>query len=43
MQRALFARLLLQDSQLVLLDEPFTAIDAKTMTDLVAVIDGWHK
>jgi zinc/manganese transport system ATP-binding protein len=43
MQRALFARLLLQDSQLVLLDEPFTAIDASTMTDLVAVIDGWHK
>ena len=31
MQRALFARLLLQDAKLVLLDEPFTAIDAKTM------------
>ena len=28
-QRALFARLLLQNAQLVLLDEPFTAIDAK--------------
>ena len=27
MQRVLFARLLLQDAQLVLLDEPFTAID----------------
>lgn len=43
MQRALFARLLLQDSQLVLLDEPFTAIDSTTMADLVAVIDGWHR
>src|SRR5687767_13281067 len=30
MQRALFARLLLQDASVVLLDEPFTAIDAKT-------------
>jgi|TARA_B110000908_G_C10128325_1_gene390959 zinc/manganese transport system ATP-binding protein len=43
MQRALFARLLLQDSRLVLLDEPFTAIDARTMTDLICVINGWHK
>lgn len=42
MQRALFARLLLQDAQLVLLDEPFTAIDAKTMADLLAVIRRWH-
>ena len=42
MQRALFARLLLQDAQLVLLDEPFTAIDAKTMADLVGVIEQWH-
>ncbi len=42
MQRALFARLLLQDARLVLLDEPFTAIDARTMTDLLAVIANWH-
>ncbi|MEO0386255.1 MAG: zinc ABC transporter ATP-binding protein AztA [Pseudomonadota bacterium] len=42
MQRALFARLLLQDAQLVLLDEPFTAIDAKTMADLIGVIGRWH-
>ncbi len=42
MQRALFARLLLQDAKLVLLDEPFTAIDAKTMADLVEVIKAWH-
>ena len=29
MQRALFARLLLQDVPVILLDEPFTAINAK--------------
>ncbi len=42
MQRALFARLLLQDAQLVLLDEPFTAIDARTMADLLGVVRRWH-
>jgi zinc/manganese transport system ATP-binding protein len=42
MQRALFARLLLQDARLVLLDEPFTAIDARTMADLIDVIRNWH-
>ena len=42
MQRALFARLLLQDARLVLLDEPFTAVDARTMSDLVGVIRRWH-
>ena len=41
-QRALFARLLLQDARLVLLDEPFTAIDARTMTDLIGVVRRWH-
>ena len=42
MQRALFARLLLQDASLVLLDEPFTAIDARTMADLIGVVRRWH-
>ena len=42
MQRVLFARLLLQDASLVLLDEPFTAIDARTMADLISVIRRWH-
>lgn len=41
-QRALFARLLLQDSQLVLLDEPFNAIDAGTTDDLIDVVKRWH-
>ncbi|MBS0221472.1 MAG: metal ABC transporter ATP-binding protein [Proteobacteria bacterium] len=41
-QRVLFARLLLQDADLVLLDEPFAAIDAKTVGDLMEVIRRWH-
>ena len=41
-QRVLFARLLLQDAKLVLLDEPFTAIDVKTMADLLGVVRRWH-
>ena len=42
MQRALFARLLLQDAAVILLDEPFTAIDAKTTADLLEVVRRWH-
>ena len=42
MQRALFARLLLQDAPLMLLDEPFTAIDEATAKDLMAMVLRWH-
>jgi zinc/manganese transport system ATP-binding protein len=42
MQRVLFARLLLQDAKLVLLDEPFTAIDARTTADLLGIVQRWH-
>ena len=42
MQRALFARLLLQDADLILLDEPFTAIDARTTADLLELVQRWH-
>ena len=42
MQRVLFARVLLQDAQLVLLDEPFNAVDARTMADLLDIIGRWH-
>ncbi len=42
MQRMLFARVLLQDARLIVLDEPFNAIDAKTSADLLALIQRWH-
>jgi zinc/manganese transport system ATP-binding protein len=41
-QRVLFARLLLQDADLVLLDEPFAAIDSKTVADLMDVVRRWR-
>ena len=41
-QRVLFARLLLQDAQLILLDEPFNGIDARTCADLLRVVQRWH-
>lgn len=41
-QRALFARLLLQDAQLILLDEPFASIDSRTAHDLLALVRQWH-
>jgi zinc/manganese transport system ATP-binding protein len=43
LQRALFARVLVQDANLILLDEPFNAIDAKTAGDLVVLITRWHE
>jgi len=42
LQRALFARLILQDADLILLDEPLAAIDTKTSADLLAMIETWH-
>jgi len=42
MQRVLFARVLLQDSRLIVLDEPFNAIDAKTSADLLDLVRRWH-
>ncbi|ARP78868.1 MULTISPECIES: zinc ABC transporter ATP-binding protein AztA [Bordetella] len=42
MQRALFARLLLQDAPLLLLDEPFSAIDAATTDVLLDLLREQH-
>jgi zinc/manganese transport system ATP-binding protein len=42
MQRTLFARVLLQDARLIVLDEPFNAIDAKTSADLLGLVRQWH-
>jgi zinc/manganese transport system ATP-binding protein len=41
-QRVLFARTIVQDARLILLDEPFTAIDAATTDDLMPVVEDWH-
>jgi zinc/manganese transport system ATP-binding protein len=41
-QRMLFARLLLQDARIIVLDEPFTAVDAKTAADLFDLVRRWH-
>ena len=42
LQRALFARLMLQDAGVMLLDEPFSAIDQRTTADLLALLRGWQ-
>jgi zinc/manganese transport system ATP-binding protein len=41
-QRVLFARTIVQDASLILLDEPFTNVDAATTTILLSVIADWH-
>jgi len=43
LQRSLFARVLLQDQPIILLDEPFNAIDRQTLVDLTEVIHQWHR
>ena len=42
LQRALFARVIVQDAAIILLDEPFTAIDSATMADLLQLIAAWQ-
>jgi len=42
-QRCLFARILVQDKPVILLDEPFNAIDSKTLVDLTALIKTWNR
>jgi zinc/manganese transport system ATP-binding protein len=43
LQRALFARLVLQDAAVILLDEPFAAIDAQTVPVLLDQVTRWHQ
>lgn len=43
LQRALFARLILQDAPVVLLDEPFAAVDNRTSSDLLALLHRWQQ
>jgi zinc/manganese transport system ATP-binding protein len=42
LQRVLFARLMVQDADLILLDEPFNAMDSRTTDALLALIHRWH-
>ncbi|WP_445657818.1 metal ABC transporter ATP-binding protein [Achromobacter sp. NCFB-sbj8-Ac1-l] len=42
MQRTLFARMLVQDAPVLLLDEPFAAVDSHTADDLMALLCGLH-
>jgi len=41
-QRALFARVLVQDAKVILLDEPFNALDSGTVNDLVTLLGRWQ-
>jgi zinc/manganese transport system ATP-binding protein len=43
LQRVLFARLLMQDASIILLDEPFNALDTRTADDLLQVVLNWHR
>ncbi|MAK55854.1 MAG: ABC transporter [Pusillimonas sp.] len=42
LQRALFARLMLHDASVLILDEPFAAVDRHTTDDLLKLLLGWH-
>jgi zinc/manganese transport system ATP-binding protein len=41
-RRALFARVIVQDAAIVLLDEPFAGVDAVTSDDLLRLMRCWH-
>lgn len=42
LQRLMFARLIVQQRPVLLLDEPFNAVDDRTARDLLALIREWH-
>lgn len=42
-QKLLFARLYLQDPQILLLDEPFASLDGETTARLIGILLDWHK
>jgi zinc/manganese transport system ATP-binding protein len=43
LQRALFARVILTDAPVILLDEPFSAMDGRTTRDLMTLIFRWQR
>ncbi|MHA1558534.1 MAG: metal ABC transporter ATP-binding protein [Alphaproteobacteria bacterium] len=42
-QRMLFARLIVQEADIIILDEPFTAIDDETTHHLLRIIHNWYE
>lgn len=42
LQRAFFARLLVRDAQVIILDEPFAAVDEDTQERLLPILKTWH-
>jgi zinc/manganese transport system ATP-binding protein len=42
-QRLLFARVMLQDARIILLDEPFAAVDSETTANLIQILLKWHR
>ena len=43
MRRAFFARLMLLDAEVMLLDEPFAAVDTRTVESLLTMMARWHE
>ena len=43
LQRVMFARLLVQNADVILLDEPFNAVDSKTTASLLGLVQQWHQ
>ncbi|GAA5098708.1 ABC transporter ATP-binding protein [Bartonella acomydis] len=43
LQRALFARIIVQDAEIILLDEPFNGVDRNTQKDLLALMIHWQQ
>jgi zinc/manganese transport system ATP-binding protein len=41
-RRALFARVIVQDAPIILLDEPFAGVDAATSEELLRMVRRWH-
>ena len=41
-RRALFARVVVQDAAIILLDEPFAGVDAATSEELLRLVRRWH-
>ena len=43
LQRALFARVIVENTKIILLDEPFSAVDSNTEEALWKIIHGWQR